>query len=69
MPGWGTQAGSVAAGHMAALNSVIQEQCRSWPYCDNTFPSDEGEYPSPLRDWVTRVSLAAAHMSRREIWC
>ncbi|WP_176072357.1 hypothetical protein [Paraburkholderia mimosarum] len=64
----GTQAGSIAAGHMAALNVVMQEQCRSWPHCDNTFPSDEGELLSPLRDWVTRVSLAAAHMSRGEIW-
>jgi hypothetical protein len=64
----GMHAGSVGAGHMAALKIVMQEQCRSWPHCDNTFPSGDGEYLSPLRDWVTRVRLAAAHMSRREIW-
>jgi hypothetical protein len=64
----GTQAGSVAAGHMAALNVVMQERCRSWPHCDNSFPSGEDEYLSLLADWVTRASMAAESRSRREIW-
>lgn len=64
----GMHAGSVAAGHMATLKIVMQEQCRSWPHCDNSFPSNDGEYLSLLRDWVARVSLIASCMSRREIW-
>lgn len=65
----GMRAGPIAAGHMAALKIVMQEHCRSWPHCDNSFPSEEDGYLLPLRDWVTRVSLAAARMSRSEIWC
>ncbi|WP_434668231.1 hypothetical protein P5W99_36985 [Paraburkholderia sp. A3BS-1L] len=64
----GMHADSVAAGHMAALNVVMQERCRSWPHCDNSFPSGEDKYLSLLGDWVTRASLAAESLSRREIW-
>ncbi|REE06505.1 hypothetical protein B0G71_8181 [Paraburkholderia sp. BL27I4N3] len=64
----GVHADSVAAGHMAALNVVMQERCRSWPHCDNSFPSAEDGYLSLLGDWVTRASLAAESRSGREIW-
>jgi hypothetical protein len=64
----GTHTGSVAAGHMAALNVVMRERCRSWPHCDNSFPSGEDEYLPLLEGWVTRARLVAESQSSREVW-
>ncbi len=65
----GKHTGSIAVQYMDALNAVMQEHCKSWHHCDSGFPVREQGHVVFLGDWVARASLAAAHISRGEIWC